>query len=86
MKGNSSFGQRLLLLAYNLRALEHLDVSFAVKERDMVGLWDLVKSPRLVTLAIRGYVPPTRPISAIANSLRTQLRPNCPCLVKVTLW
>uniref|UniRef100_A0A914UXI1 F-box domain-containing protein n=1 Tax=Plectus sambesii TaxID=2011161 RepID=A0A914UXI1_9BILA len=86
MKGNSPFGQRMLLLAHHLRALEHLDLSFAVKERDMVGLWDLVKSPHLVTLAIRGFVPPTRPMNAIATSLVAQLRPNCPCLIRVTLW
>ncbi|VDP01869.1 unnamed protein product [Soboliphyme baturini] len=78
-------GRTLLLLCYHFPKLQELDLSYAIKERDLDDVWCDIHSNVLEVLIMKGFTPASVDSSSCQRTVLEKLRPLCPLLRKVIL-
>lgn len=84
LRGNF-LGRTLLMLCYKFSVLKEIDVSYAVKERDLIDAWEDIKSDVLEVLVMRGFCPPTQNPREVAKRVMDVLKCTCPSLLDVII-
>lgn len=78
-------GHTLLMLCYKFSKLREIDVSYAVKEKDLIDAWEFIKSDVLEVLIIKGFCPPTQDTREVAKRVMISLKDTCPSLMQVVI-